>query len=218
MDPTILDALEHAGYADSREAQPPADLAEALAATSARRSAEPCLSSCWREINRARSGDPRARARDVRPAAAPAWPAHQAQALHKATTLVTLGLIAAHGGVLLLDGYLRPGLAGVTLPFALGYRPFWTGLGVIGGWLVLILAGSFYVRGWIGVKTWRWLHRWTLAVYVLALAHVIGAGTDGAHRGCSPCSPCSSPPTSSRSPTGCFPPCQAPLEAAPGTH
>ena len=81
--------------------------------------------------------------------------------------------------MLLLDGYLRPSLAGVTLPFALGYRPFWTGLGVIGGWLALILAGSFYVRRWIGVKTWRWLHRWTLAVYILALAHVIGAGTDG---------------------------------------
>ena len=81
--------------------------------------------------------------------------------------------------MLLLDGYLRPSLAEVTLPFALGYRPFWTGLGVIGGWLALILAGSFYARRWIGVKTWRWLHRWTLAVYILALAHVIGAGTDG---------------------------------------
>jgi predicted ferric reductase len=98
---------------------------------------------------------------------------------HEAITLVTLGLVVAHGGVLLLDGYLRPSLAGVTLPFALGYRPFWTGLGVIGGWLALILAGSFYVRRWIGVKTWRRLHRWTLAVYVLALAHVVGAGTDG---------------------------------------
>jgi len=98
---------------------------------------------------------------------------------HEASTLVTLGLIAAHGGVLLLDGYLRPSLAGVTLPFALGYRPFWTGLGVIGGWLALILAASFYVRRWIGTRTWRWLHRWTLAVYLLAVAHVIGAGTDG---------------------------------------
>jgi predicted ferric reductase len=97
---------------------------------------------------------------------------------HEASTLVTLGLIAAHGGVLLFDGYLRPSLAGVTLPFALSYRPLWTGLGVLGGWLALILAGSFYVRRWIGVKTWRWLHRWTLAVYLLALVHVIGAGTD----------------------------------------
>ena len=108
----------------------------------------------------------------------PGLPA-QLKRYHEASTLVTLGLIAAHGGVLLLDGYLRPSVAEVTLPFALGYRPFWTGLGVIGGWLALILAGSFYVRRWIGVKTWRWLHRWTLAVYILALAHVIGAGTDG---------------------------------------
>jgi sulfoxide reductase heme-binding subunit YedZ len=101
---------------------------------------------------------------------------------HEAATLVTIGLICAHGGVLLLDGWLQPSLAGVTLPFALGYRPFWTGLGVIGAWLALILAGSFYVRRWIGVKTWRWLHRWTVAVYVLALAHVIGAGSDGSAR------------------------------------
>ena len=108
----------------------------------------------------------------------PGLPA-QLKRYHEASTLVTLGLITAHAGVLLLDGYLRPSLAGVTLPFALGYRPFWTGLGVIGGWLALILAGSFYVRRWIGPKTWRWLHRWTLAVYMLALAHVIGAGTDG---------------------------------------
>ena len=98
---------------------------------------------------------------------------------HEASTLVTVGLIAAHGGVLLLDGYLRPSLAGVTLPFALGFRPFWTGLGVIGGWLALILAVSFYARRWIGPKTWRWLHRWIIAAYLLALAHVVGAGTDG---------------------------------------
>jgi len=92
--------------------------------------------------------------------------------LHEASTLVKLGMIVTQGGMLLLDGYLRPGLAGVTLPFALGYRPLWTGLGVIAGWLAVILFGSFYVRRWIGVKTWRWLHRWTLAVYVLALVHV----------------------------------------------
>ena len=107
----------------------------------------------------------------------PGLPA-QLKRYHEASTLVTLGLIAAHGGVLLLDGYLRPSVAEVTLPFALGYRPFWTGLGVIGGWLALILAGSFYVRRWIGVKTWRWLHRWTLGVWALGLAHTLGSGTD----------------------------------------
>jgi methionine sulfoxide reductase heme-binding subunit len=99
--------------------------------------------------------------------------------LHEAATLVTLGLIAAHGGVLLADGYLRPGLAGIALPFQMSYRPVFTGIGIIAAWLAAILGLSFYVRRRIGVKTWRWLHRWTLAVYVLALGHALGAGTDG---------------------------------------
>jgi methionine sulfoxide reductase heme-binding subunit len=98
---------------------------------------------------------------------------------HEAFTLVTLGFVAAHAGVLLLDAYLRPSLAGVTLPFALGYRPLWTGIGAIGAWLALVIAGSFYVRRTIGIRTWRRLHRWTVAVYILALAHAVGAGTDG---------------------------------------
>jgi sulfoxide reductase heme-binding subunit YedZ len=98
---------------------------------------------------------------------------------HEASTLVALGVIVAHAGVLLADGWLRPGIAGIALPFQLGYRPVWTGIGIIAGWLALILGLSFYVRKWIGTRTWRWLHRWTLAVYVLALGHAVGAGTDG---------------------------------------
>ena len=98
---------------------------------------------------------------------------------HEASTLVTLGLIAGHGGLLLLDGYLHPGLAGITLPFALSYRPLFTGLGIIAGWLALILGLSFYIRKRIGTKTWRSLHRFTLVVYLLALVHTVGAGTHG---------------------------------------
>jgi sulfoxide reductase heme-binding subunit YedZ len=98
---------------------------------------------------------------------------------HEASTLVTLGLIVAHAGVLLADGYLRPGLAGIALPFHMSYQPLWTGMGIIAGWLAALLGLSFYARKWIGVKTWRWLHRWIIAAYVLALAHAVGAGTDG---------------------------------------
>lgn len=98
---------------------------------------------------------------------------------HEASTLVTLGLVAAHAGVLLADGWLRPGLAGILLPFHLGYRPVGTGIGIIAGWVAAILGLSFYARRFIGVRTWRRLHRFTPLVYVLALAHVVGAGTGG---------------------------------------
>jgi methionine sulfoxide reductase heme-binding subunit len=97
---------------------------------------------------------------------------------HEAATLVTLGLIVVHAGLLLFDSHLRPGLAGITVPFALGYRPLFTSIGVIAGWLAAILGLSFYARKRIGVKTWRFMHRFTIVVYLLVLTHVVGSGTD----------------------------------------
>ena len=97
---------------------------------------------------------------------------------HEATALATLIFIAAHGLTLLGDSYLRPGLAGIAVPFLMSHKPIWTGLGIIGGWLAALLGLSFYVRRWIGPKLWRKMHRWTLAVYALAVVHTLGAGTD----------------------------------------
>jgi sulfoxide reductase heme-binding subunit YedZ len=97
---------------------------------------------------------------------------------HEALALTGLVAIVAHGALLLGDDWLRPGVRGILLPFALGNQPIWTGLGVIAGWLAAIIGLSFYVRRWIGVAAWRWLHRWTLLVYGLGLVHTLGSGTD----------------------------------------
>ncbi len=98
--------------------------------------------------------------------------------LHEATALTAMIAIAAHGLVLIGDTYLRPTLADLTLPFAMASQPLWTGVGIIGGWLAAILGLSFYVRRWIGPGLWRKMHRWTLVVYLLAVAHALGSGTD----------------------------------------
>ena len=58
------------------------------------------------------------------------------------------------------------------------YRPLWTGLGIAGGYLAAALGLSFYARRRIGTKRWRRLHKLTLAVYLLSVAHTLGAGTD----------------------------------------
>jgi methionine sulfoxide reductase heme-binding subunit len=98
--------------------------------------------------------------------------------VHEATALAALIFIAAHGLVLLGDTYLRPGLSGIAIPFVMSHKPLWTGLGVVGGWMAALLGLTFYVRRWIGPRLWRKMHRWTLAVYVLAVVHTLGAGTD----------------------------------------
>lgn len=97
---------------------------------------------------------------------------------HEALALSGLIAITTHGLLLLGDGFLRPGLAGIAIPFVMVAKPLWTGLGIIGGWLAAILGLSFYARRWIGTRTWRWMHRWTLLVYVLAVGHTLGSGTD----------------------------------------
>jgi sulfoxide reductase heme-binding subunit YedZ len=98
--------------------------------------------------------------------------------LHESLALAGLIAIVLHGLLLLGDSYLKPGIAGIAVPFVLTSQPVWTAFGIIGGWLTAVIVGSFYVRRWIGVKVWRWLHRWTLVVYLLGIVHTLGSGTD----------------------------------------
>ncbi len=99
-------------------------------------------------------------------------------AIHEHTALAGIIAIAVHGITLLGDPWLHPGVTGVTVPFAMGFRPLWTGLGVIAGYLAAMLGLSFYARKRIGPRLWRKAHRATIVVYVLGLVHAIGAGTD----------------------------------------
>ena len=98
--------------------------------------------------------------------------------LHEALSLATMVALAVHAFALLGDGYLKPSLADVTLPFLLDYERWWTALGIVGGWLFVILGLSYYVRGKIGPARWRKLHRFTALAWVLGVVHALGAGTD----------------------------------------
>ena len=100
--------------------------------------------------------------------------------VHQQLALAALASIAAHGIFLLGDKWLKPGITGITVPFTLGYRPLWTGLGILAGYLAAILGPSFYFRRRIGPRRWRRIHQATVAVYVLAVLHSFGSGTDGA--------------------------------------
>jgi sulfoxide reductase heme-binding subunit YedZ len=100
------------------------------------------------------------------------------RAIHEQTALAGLVAIAVHGITLFADPWLQPGLAGVTVPFAMSLHTFWTGLGVIAAYLAMLLGLSFYLRKRVGPKLWRTAHRATVLVYVLGLAHALGAGSD----------------------------------------
>ena len=98
--------------------------------------------------------------------------------VHQQTALVGLVAIAVHGITLLGDKHLHPGIVGISVPFVIDHAPLWTGLGVTGGWLAAILGLSYWLRDRIGPQRWRRLHKATLLVYVLSVAHTLGSGTD----------------------------------------
>lgn len=99
-------------------------------------------------------------------------------ASHEHLALIALVAIAVHGISLLGDRTLHPGPVGILVPFQFSYRPAYTTLGILSGYLTAALALSFYARKRIGGGRWRRIHRYTVLAYVLGVAHALGDGSD----------------------------------------
>jgi sulfoxide reductase heme-binding subunit YedZ len=99
-------------------------------------------------------------------------------AIHEHTAVAGIVAIAVHGITLLGDPWLNPGPKGIAIPFVMSFRPLWTGLGIVGGYLAVLLGLSFYFRKRIGTKLWRKAHRATVLVWLLGIGHALGAGSD----------------------------------------
>ena len=97
---------------------------------------------------------------------------------HERIALIALGAVAAHGLLLLGDGFLRPGLRGILVPFAMDYRPVWTGIGILAGYLAAGLSLTYYARRRLGARRWRAAHRLIPVAWAMAAVHVIGSGSD----------------------------------------
>lgn len=107
-------------------------------------------------------------------------PRAQTVEVHQWLSATTLGLIGGHVLLLLGDGYARFDLLDAMVPLVHPYRPLAVGLGILAGYLALVVHGSFSLRRKIGIAMWRSLHRLTFALFVLVAAHGLLAGTDAA--------------------------------------
>jgi len=97
---------------------------------------------------------------------------------HRTLVWTGLSMLALHAGALLFDPTMHFGLAAVLIPFAAPWHPAAVAAGVIGAWLILMLAVSFRLRKWIGQRGWRRLHYASFAAFALSLGHALVAGTD----------------------------------------
>lgn len=101
-----------------------------------------------------------------------------ARRAHEQMAVVSLLAVVIHGVALLGDRWLRPNLLGISVPFVLSYRPAFTGIGVIAAYGMVLVGPTFYLRRRIGARVWRRLHRATVPVWVLAVIHTVGSGSD----------------------------------------
>jgi predicted ferric reductase len=97
---------------------------------------------------------------------------------HQFLSLLALGFVALHVIVLMFDQYLPYSVAQILVPFISPYRPVWVGIGVIALYLSLLVTVTFYLRGRIGMKAFRYIHMASLLGYLGALVHSVLSGTD----------------------------------------
>jgi methionine sulfoxide reductase heme-binding subunit len=97
---------------------------------------------------------------------------------HDTLALATIVAIVVHGVSLLGDSFLHPSIADIAIPFVSSYKTFWTTLGIVGGWSLILLGLSYYARRWVGAVRWRKLHRFTALAWLAGLVHALGEGTD----------------------------------------
>ena len=98
--------------------------------------------------------------------------------VHRFLALLALGAVAVHGIALVFDTTVKVDPLGLLVPGRIHYRPIWTGAGIVGAELALLIYVSFSLRKIIRVKNWRRLHWFTYAVFVAITAHGLLGGSD----------------------------------------
>jgi hypothetical protein len=98
--------------------------------------------------------------------------------LHRTLAWTGLSMVGLHLAAILVDPVLHFGALAALVPGVASWRPGSVALGIVAGWLTLVLAASFNARRWIGQKGWRRLHYATFAAFWLALGHALLVGTD----------------------------------------
>jgi methionine sulfoxide reductase heme-binding subunit len=105
------------------------------------------------------------------------------QLAHRSAAVVTLGLLALHAVLLVLDRHVALSVPGALVPFTAGYRGVALGLGTLAVYCLAVVALSGAVRGRLAgspraTRWWRPVHALAYAAWPLAMAHGLLAGTD----------------------------------------
>ena len=98
--------------------------------------------------------------------------------LHTYLPRLAYAFLAAHLLGLVVDEFMPFSISALIAPFRSPAPEPWTGFGVIGMYLFLVIVVTVALRRYIPYRIWRFLHWLAFPLYVLALLHGIGSGAD----------------------------------------
>jgi len=108
------------------------------------------------------------------------WPRFLNYELHRRISLLSVVFLVVHILAAVFDPFTKLGLAAALVPLASSYRPVPIALGVIAVYLLVALVATSLLRRHVPQKAWRAVHWSSYALWPMALAHGIAAGSDAA--------------------------------------
>ncbi|MFZ0626298.1 MAG: ferric reductase-like transmembrane domain-containing protein [Acidimicrobiia bacterium] len=97
---------------------------------------------------------------------------------HESLGISALVATVIHMIALSMHDYVPFSWTEILIPGRSNWRPLAVALGVMSFYTLLVVAGSFYVKRFIGQKAWRAIHFASFGLFVSALLHGMLSGTD----------------------------------------
>lgn len=99
--------------------------------------------------------------------------------IHEVLGLAMIIMLLVHGFVLLGDNFVKQDIADLAIPFIGPVEPVaYNGIGIISGYVFMLLSLTYYVRDRIGDDRWTTVHRFTVLAWAGSFVHTLGEGTD----------------------------------------
>ena len=97
---------------------------------------------------------------------------------HESLGIGALLATVVHVVVLSIHDFLEFSWSEILVPGVSDWRTLPTAFGVVSLYALVVVIGSFYVKRFIGQKTWRSIHFISFGLFVSALLHGMLSGTD----------------------------------------
>lgn len=98
--------------------------------------------------------------------------------LHRYLGGLGVVFVVVHVGAIMADSYVPFGPVATFVPFAGSWHPAAVAWGIVALYLLLAVELTSLLRSHLPMRVWRRVHYLSFAVFVLATAHGLSAGTD----------------------------------------